>query len=206
MCELLRGDDKLSDIIYNDYLDSSCKGYGSSIVKTSIGGNLFSFLNHCTRKIVPDKEKNSALEIIDNILELGLKKNGHKLPLLVSMFLEERLNRKKDRKLTDISGSELIDLVTKIQKKLDNNSKIMSLFEKEIYWNTPLFTAFNVALKKFKEDFNSCQKFLLLITDGLANDTKGIKNYTDKIYKSALENDIIVIGIYISDEKKICLL
>ena len=118
------------------------------------------------------------------------------------MFLEERLNRKKDRKLTDISGSELIDLITKIQKKLDNNSKIMSLFEKEIYWNTPLFTAFNVALKKFKEDFNSCQKFLLLITDGLANDTKAIKNYTDKIYKSALENDIIVIGIYISDEKK----
>ena len=202
MCDLLRGDDMLSDKIYNDLLDSSCKSNVSSVFKSSIGGNLLYFINHIYNGI-PDKETKAAFETIDKIFELGFNKNKHKLPFLISMFIEERFNRKKDKKLTDISGSELINILTKIQKKIDdNNSKIMSVFEKEIYWNTPLYTAFNVALNKFREDFNDNQKFLLMITDGLANDIKNIYNYTDKIYKSAERNDIIVIGIYISDERK----
>jgi hypothetical protein len=117
------------------------------------------------------------------------------------MYLEERFNRKKDKKLTDISGSELINIITKIESKIDSNSQIMKIFEKEIYWDTPLFTAFKVALEKFCADFKTNQKILLIITDGLANDTKD-KFYTDKIYNLALKNDIIIIGIYISEERK----
>ena len=74
------------------------------------------------------------------------------------MYIEERFNRKKDKKLTDISGKELINIISKIQSKIDSNSKIMSIFENEIYCDTSLFTAFKVALEKFCADFKIHQK------------------------------------------------
>jgi hypothetical protein len=189
MCDLLRGDEELCGSIYKQ-LDSSCKSVGSSIFKKSIGGNIFK-----------DRERKAVFETVDKFLELAFNKNRHKLPPLIPMYIEERFNRKKNKKLTDISGSELINIISKIQSKIDSNSQIMSIFEKEIYWDTPLFTAFKVALEKFCTDFKTNKKILLKITDGLANDTND-KFYTDKIYNSALTNDIILIGIYISEEKK----
>ena len=189
MCDLLRDDEELSSRIYSQ-LDSSCKSVVSSIFKSSIGGNIFK-----------DREKKAVFETVDKFLELALNKNNHKISPLISMYIEERFNRKKDKKLTDISGKELINIISKIQSKIDSNSKIMSIFENEIYWNTPLFTAFKVALEKFCADFKIHQKILLIITDGWANDTKD-NCYTDTIYNSALKNDIIIIGIYISNDKK----
>ena len=189
MCDLLRGDEELCGSIYKQ-LDSSCKSASSSIFKSSIGGNIFK-----------DRERKAVFESVDKFLELAFNKNKHKLPPLIPMYIEERFNRKKNKKLTDISGSELINIISKIQSKIDSNSQIMKIFEKEIYWDTPLFTAFNVALEKFCTDFKANKKILLIITDGLANDTKD-KFYTDKIYNSALTNDIILIGIYISEVKK----
>ena len=190
MCDLLRDDKELSRTIYSK-LDLSCTLGISSVFKSSIFGNIF-----------PETEKRAVFEEVDKLLEFAFNKNRNRLPPLISIYMEERFNRKKEKILTDISGSELINIITDIQNKIDNNSQIMSIFEKEIYWDTPLFTASQVAFKKFSTDFQSNQnKFLLIITDGLANDTKD-EFYYDKIYKSALSNNIIIIGIYISDEKK----
>ncbi len=100
--------------------------------------------------------------------------------------------KKKEKEIQLIEGSELLNLIQHLKDNIEypKNDKnksfdIIDIFEDYIYGDTPLYTSCQKAFNVFEKNIEN-KNYLIIISDGLLNDTKNydeVINYTKKKIK-----------------------
>ena len=120
----------------------------------------------------------------------------------ISRIINEEINQRKNNggKLKFIDRNDLVNIKINLEGKLafpnSINFNIIDLFKNFIYWNTPLYTALNLAFDNFKKQSNeNNKKYLFIISDGELNDVDNSIDYISEITKKSKENKVIIISI-----------
>ena len=161
----------------------------------AIGGN----------KLINNKVKNTEKEETLKAIKNSFKQS-------IEIITEKVMNIYKEENNTNyklIKGSQLYELIENLNKKIispkEQNYKIIDIFEKFIYGNTPLYKSCKKAFEIF-ESTKSTTKILLIISDGLLNDTYNIEEAQNDIKTKIKNCEIITICIYLNssdnDNKK----
>ena len=97
--------------------------------------------------------------------------------------------KKEEKEIQLIKGSELLNLIQNLKDNIEypkneNNKSfdIIDIFEDYIYGKTPLYTSCQKAFGVFEKNSKN-KNYLIIISDGLLNDTKNydeVINYTKK--------------------------
>ena len=116
--------------------------------------------------------------------------------------------KKKEKEIQLIQGSELLNLIQYLKDNIEYPKKdknesfdIIDIFEDYIYGDTPLYTSCQKAFGVFEKN-NKNKNYLIIISDGLLNDTKNYDEVINYTKKKSEENNVIIIGIYLNQKSK----
>ena len=106
-----------------------------------------------------------------------------------------------------IKGENLTKLLQDISDKIiipenKENFSILDLFENFIYGNTPLYTGCIKALEIFSKNYSD-KNILIIISDGLLNDSQDKISAQNDIIKKINELKIITICIYLNSSSSL---
>ena len=197
VCALINKNEYLGKKIFN-HLPDEVKH--SNIVGYVFYGNLYSAYNgvqhffsagesSIDKKVIEQIKlslEESVEEVIENIFN-NMKKDPNYIKECYMKINSETLNQML-REMDNLSER-------KIPLRAKNNNNIMDLISKKIYGNTPLKAVTQKAFSIFSESKNQYErKVLLIITDGDSTDG----DPTDFVKQQSLNNEIYIIGCYIS--------
>ena len=116
--------------------------------------------------------------------------------------------KKEEKEIQLIKGSELLNLIQNLKDNIEypKNEKnksfdIIDIFEDYIYGDTPLYTSCQKAFGVFEKNSKN-KNYLIIISDGLLNDTTNYDEVINYAKKKSEENNVIIIGIYLNHKSK----
>ena len=163
-----------------------------SAVAGSIGGGVGTTL--IANSKIKSLERDETIKAINSSFKSSIE------IIMKKLINENKIMNNQNYQI--IKGENLTKLIQDISEKIiipenKENFTIIDLFENFIYGNTPLYTSCIKALEIFSKNYSD-QNILIIISDGLLNDSQDIISAQNEIIKKINELKVISICIYLN--------